>query len=168
MRFARRQRRQDRRQFDAKNRATGLAVVTKNFAAVFLQDAEANAEPESRTFTYGLGGVERVEDAMRFLDSRAGVGEEYDDVAAIANGLDGEHAALVRFHGIDGVIDNVEEHLHQLVAIPAHAGKNRFQLQLNARLCRPQVQRTELQGVGDHGIDVQKSAFRRYLTSEAE
>src|SRR5271154_3143377 len=100
MRFARRQGCQDRGQFDAKDRAARLTVVTKNFAAVFLQDAEANAEAESCTFAHGLGGVERIEDAMRFLDSRAGVGKEYDDVAAIANGLDGEHATLVRFHGI--------------------------------------------------------------------
>ena len=78
MRFARRQGCQDRRKFDAKDRATHLAVVTKNFAAVFLHDAEANAEAESRALTHGLGSVERIEDAMRLLDSRPGVGEKYD------------------------------------------------------------------------------------------
>src|ERR1700722_11738807 len=111
MRFARRQGCQDRGQFDAKDRATGLAVVTKNFAAVFLQDAEANAEAESGTFTHWLGGVERIEDAMRFLDSRAGVGEEDDDIAAIANGLDREPAPLGRFHTAAAVIIIFEKHL---------------------------------------------------------
>ena len=38
-----------------------------------------------------------------------------------------------RFHGVDGVVDDVEEHLHQLIAVAAHAGKNGFQLQFNSR-----------------------------------
>jgi len=55
-----------------------------------------------------------------------------------------------------------------LISVAAHSGKHRLELQLNARLGRTQIQSAELHGIGNHGIDVQKSAFRRYLPRETE
>jgi len=38
------------------------------------------------------------------LDAWAGVGEKNHNIPAVANGLDGQHAALGRFHGVNPLL----------------------------------------------------------------
>src|SRR5574337_1145912 len=71
LQFARRESSEDRREFDAKYGATFRPVVAKNASAVFLDDAEANAQAEPGAFSHGLGGVKGIEHAVRVLDSGA-------------------------------------------------------------------------------------------------
>src|SRR6266404_1207332 len=59
--------------FHAKHSAAGLRVVTKNLARVLLNDAKADAESKAGAFADRLGGIERVENTMRFLQTGAGV-----------------------------------------------------------------------------------------------
>ena len=73
----------------------------------------------------------------------------------------------MRFHGIDSIVDEVEENLHELVAIAADTWKHGLQLQLDARLRRT-IERAQLYRVGDDGIDVEECAFRRNLSRKAE
>src|SRR5215472_10073217 len=72
--------REHRRQFDAENRAAFLAVVAEDFSAVLLHDSETDAQAEARAFADRLGCVKRIENTMRFLDSRTGVGKQGDHV----------------------------------------------------------------------------------------
>ena len=83
---------------------------------------------------------DNISDAVNVWDSvrAAWVGGWYDTVR---QSLDGQHAAVDRFQRIDGIVDDVEEHLHQLIAVAAHAGKHRFELQVDAGFGRAQVQR---------------------------
>src|SRR5438445_5007774 len=120
---------------------------------MFLDDAEADAQAETGTFTDGFRRIERIENAVRFLNAGAGVAEQNDYPAAIASGLDGESAAAVgRFHGVDCVVDDVEKNLKQLIAVAPDAGQNRFQLQFDFRGSRTQIKRTELHGVADDRV----------------
>ncbi len=59
---------------------------------------------------------------MRFLDTGTGVGKQDNDIAPITQGLDRQNAAFVALHGIDRIVDQVEEDLHQLISITADAG----------------------------------------------
>src|ERR1700676_158589 len=122
LKFASGQRRKHRGQFDAKHRAAFLAVVAQYFAGVLLNDSEADAQAQTGTFAHRFGSVERIEDARWFLDAGPGVREEHDDVAAVAQRLDSEHTAAGYFHRVHAVADDVEEDLHQLIAVAAHAG----------------------------------------------
>src|SRR5712692_1617246 len=156
------------RQFHAENSATFLTVVTENLSAMFLDNAEANAQAQTCALADRLRRIERIEDPVRLPDAGAGVREQDYDVAAVAKGLDGQNAALLRFHGIQGVADDVEKNLHQLISVAAHAGKNRFELQLD--LCRPrtQVQRTELHGIVHDGVDIEERSLGGHLARESQ
>ena len=46
---------------------------------MFLDDAVADAEPEASAFAHALGGIEGIEDAIRFLDAGPGVLKFGDD-----------------------------------------------------------------------------------------
>ena len=135
---------------------------------MFLHDAETNTETQAGAFADWLGRIERIEDAVRFLDAWSGIREKHDDVGAVAHGLDSENAALRGFHGVDGVADHIEEDLHQLVSIAANAGKNGLELKLDADGAGAHVESAKLHGIGDHGVDVQKRAFRGNLPGKAE
>ena len=74
----------------------------------------------------------------------------------------------MRFHGVDGVADEVEKHLHELVAVAAHSGEHGFKLQFNARCGRAKIERTKLHGIGHHGVDIEKRALWGNLPCKAQ
>src|SRR6266550_8176577 len=128
MQFLGRKSRQNSRQFHAENRTPFLPVVAKNFSAMLLNDTEANAEAQACAFANRLRRIERIENAMGVLEAGTTVGEQDDNVAAVADRFDRQNTARGCLHGFQGVADNVEENLHQLISITAHAGKNGLQL----------------------------------------
>src|SRR5262249_12674245 len=87
--------------------------------------------------------------------------------AAIASCFYSEDAAFVRFHGVDGVVHDIEEHLHELITISTNAGKHGLELQFDSRLGRA-IERAKLNRVGDDCIDVEKRALRWNLTRKAQ
>ena len=111
---------------------------------MFLDDADANAKTKARAFAHRLGRIERIENAIGVLESRTRVGEKDDHVAAVTNCLDGEDAAFGGFHGFQGVADDVEENLHQLISVSANAREDGFELHLDTRIPGTQVERTKL------------------------
>src|SRR6266853_942383 len=84
LRFAGRKSRQYCGQFHAKHRATGLRVVTKNLPRVLLHDPKTDTQSQPGAFADRLGGVERVEHAMRFLQAWTSVGKQDRNVGAVA------------------------------------------------------------------------------------
>src|SRR6476661_7524338 len=109
MRIAARQRGKNCRKLHTKNSAALLPVVAEYLSGVLLNDAETNAQPEAGALADRLRGVKRIEHAAGILDARPGVGEKHNHVSAIAD-----------------IVDDVEEHLHELVAVTPHTGQNRF------------------------------------------
>ena len=99
---------------------------------MLLNDAEADAEAQARAFAHRLGGIERIENAIRVLEAGTTVGEQDDNVTTVADRLDCQNTARGCFHGLERVADNVEENLHQLISVSAHAGQNGLQLQFDA------------------------------------
>ena len=61
------------RQSDFEHRSALRRVVRGDVAAMFLDDAVADAESEAGSLTHALGGVERIEDAVGVLDAWSGV-----------------------------------------------------------------------------------------------
>src|ERR1700761_466260 len=167
MGFARWERGEHGRQLNTKHGAACLRVVAQDFASVFLDDTETDAQTETRALPNRFRRVERIENAMRLLDTWTGVGKKNDHAAAIARRLDGKNAALMRFHGIDSVVDEIEKHLHELITVAANTREDRLELQFNARLWRA-IERAKLNCVGDDGVDVEERAFRWHLACKTE
>src|SRR5437879_12898736 len=119
---------QNTTQFHAENRTASLPAVAENFSSMLLNDPEANTDAQARARANGLRGIERIENAMGVLEAGTTVGEQNDHVAAVADRLDRQNTARGCLHGFQGVADNVEENLHQLISITAHAGKNGLHL----------------------------------------
>src|ERR1700733_11598568 len=126
-----REKRKNGRNVDAECRAALDTIGRYDPAAVLLKNAVANAEAEARTFADGFGGVKRIEDALGFDEAGAGVGEFNDDVAAFAHGFDGEHTAAVWLHGVNGITDELEKYLKQLIGVAADGGENAAMLRFD-------------------------------------
>jgi hypothetical protein len=111
---------QDGRKLDAEHCTASLSVVAEDIAAVFAHDTVANAEPQASPFSNGLGGVEGVKYAVWLFYARSRIGKQHNDVAAVAQRTNREYAASG--HSVDGIVNNIEENLHQLVAVAANPG----------------------------------------------
>ena len=129
-----RKRREYGGKFDTEYGATGLRRCSTDFSGVFLDNSETDAQAQARSLSDRFRCVKRIENAMRLFDARTSVGKKNDDVAAIASRLDGEYAAFMGFHRIDSVVDEVEENLHELIAVAANSGENGLELQFDSRL----------------------------------
>ena len=112
----------DRKQ-DRKSGAARRRVADLDFAAVFFDDAVANAEAEAGSLPYGLGGVKGIEDAMGTFHAGAAVGEFNAEAIAGDDGANPDFAfAAIFADGVYGVIENIQKNLLELVEI---AGRER-------------------------------------------
>ena len=68
---------------------------------------------------------------MRFLDAGPRIGKLDDHVGPVAQRPHVQHTVADFFHGVNGVTDDVEEDLQQLVRVSAHTRQNRFGPQLD-------------------------------------
>jgi len=68
----------------------------------------------------------------------------------------------------NGIANDIEKYLHQLIAIAAHAGKNGFELCFDARRARAQIESAKLDRVGDNRVDVEKRALCGNLPRKTE
>jgi len=123
---------------------TGL-VHDLDLATVVGDDSVGDGEPEPGAVL--LGRVEGGEDAAQRLDrdAAAGVGDPHADgfLAVHLVGPRMHHQLAAAPHGVDGVQDDVDEHLLQLLTVPQKA-------QLAARKTGGDANLLLLQGWGDH------------------
>src|SRR5271165_925466 len=163
-----RQRREHRWQLHTKYGAARLRVIAHDFPAVLLHDAVADAQSQSGAFPDGLRGVKGIKHPIGILDTGTRVGEKNHHISPVAQRLDRQHATTALRHRVQAVVNDIEEDLHQLVVIAAHARQHGFQLRFNARTAAVQVQRPQLHGAGDNRVDVQQSSLGRHLTRKAQ
>ena len=111
---------------ELKNRAVGVRLDEPQFASVVLDYSKTDSEPHSHTA--GFRRKERIEHALSILDRNSASGvldrEQYGRVTVKARCE--PHVSCVRGHGahrVDGVFDEVQEHLLELRAIQMHLGK---------------------------------------------
>src|SRR5260370_9231944 len=87
LQFLRRENRQDRGQFHAEDGSAFLPVVRKNFSAVLLNDAEADAEAQARALANRLRRIEGIENTLWVFEAGTAVGEQDAVVGALADRL---------------------------------------------------------------------------------
>jgi hypothetical protein len=118
-------------------------VLDRHFAAVRLDDCPDDTE--AKTYTFGLAGHERFEQALAYErgDPRTGVADADGD-AGIAR-IMCAHAHLAPFarllrDGLEGVDDEVEQRLLHLCAI-THDAEGRFHVETQGNLSYGNVAR---------------------------
>ena len=90
---------------------------------MFLDDPVTDAQPKAGSFAHRLSGVEGIENPARVLDSRAAVIELHAHEGVFLEDAHFQQTAPATLHhGIERVVDNVQEDLLQLVRIGHHRG----------------------------------------------
>ena len=87
-----------------------------------LHHAVSGAKSKAGAFAHGLGGVERIEDALRIAHSGAGVGELNHHFAAFAPEVDLKAPAANLLQCVHGIFDDLQKRLQELIGIAEHAG----------------------------------------------
>src|SRR5580692_11213610 len=88
-----------------------------------LHYAINGAQAQARALADRLGRIKGIEDTMRIFDSRAIVGKLHDHLSRFELGADAEHTASGFFERVEGVFDDLHEHLKELMAVTAHLRK---------------------------------------------
>src|SRR5580704_8676997 len=157
-----------RRQFQTESATAFGAVEAENIAAMLLHHAVADTEAEAGALAHGFGGVERIEDFVRLLHPRAGVGKFDDDQAAFAQRANQEDTTASGLHGIHAIADQMIENLEQLIGIAANGRQDAAIFEFDANILFAQVQIAQLDRTGEHGIQIEQLLFGRNLAGEAE
>ena len=112
------------------------SIVSGNVAAMFFHDAVADAEPESSAFAHVLGGVERIEDALRIFNASAVVSELRANVSAHATDANLKLAGAPGFkNGVNRVVDDVQKDLLDLMRVGDNQGRFRRQRRARREYC---------------------------------
>ena len=100
---------------------------------MFFDDTVADAEAQTRAFADGFRSVERVENFLRVLDARAAVVELDPDAVVASEGANFQDAFVLGFqHGIESIVDDVQENLFDLMRVCNHGGDGFVDLALDA------------------------------------
>jgi len=119
------------RQAEHKGGAAFGIILTGNLSPMILHDTVGGAQSQASAFADRLGGVERIEDAMRLFDARAAIGKMNHHVCSLRVGADPKQSSAGFLQGIQGIFDDLNEYLEQLMAVPPHSWQVRFERSLD-------------------------------------
>src|SRR5208282_5695126 len=135
-------------QYDFENSAAVLPVLCADLSAMLLNNSVTDAEAEPRAFAYALGGVERLKNAVRFLDSGTGVVKFGVDISVLGVDTHLQRSSLSGFqHSVYSVVDDVEKHLLQLVRVSGDRRSRAFEFALQLDVIYFQVIVAQRQGL---------------------
>ena len=155
---------QDRESGAARRRVTDL-----NFAAVFFDDAVANAEAEASSLPYGLGGVERIENAVGIFHARAAVGEFDREAIAGDGGANPDFTFTAVFaDGVYGVVKDVEKNLLKLVEIAGGEREVGIEIAMDVDAVELHIVFAKDESFFENLIELDGGAFGLVLASEAQ
>ena len=114
---------------------------------MLLHDTVANTESQPCAFANVFGGVEGIENLAGLFDSRPGILKFREHIAIFCGHANFQAAALPGFqHGVDGIIDDVEEYLLELMRVGGHGRKVGVNLLLQLYVIYPQIVVTQREG----------------------
>src|SRR3977135_3129229 len=111
-----------RRQAHDKGRSFGVQiVVTHNFSTMFADDSVTDTEPQAGSLPNFFGGKKWIKNAIRIGNAGTVIAERdfHERSVAGAHDLNPRRAPCFADR-IVGVIENVEEHLLQLLRVADH------------------------------------------------
>src|SRR5205823_11987734 len=133
------------RKSHGKSRADVWGAVHGDAAVVTLDDAVADAQPESGSHTRRFGGEERLEDALLYVlrHSLTRVGDRDVDFVVLLPRHYGEVPNVDVLHRVFGVDEKVKNDLLKLLVVTAHLRAARIEVSVNFDSAREGSVRTE-------------------------
>src|SRR5579864_6099772 len=147
--------------------AAAGSIVGGDVAAMFFYDAIADAQPEAGPFSNALSGVKRIEDALGILDSSAVVGELRANVSTFRTDTNLEFAGMPSFeNGIDGIVDDIQKYLLDLVRVGDDQGRFGGKIALHADVIDLEIVVAQGQSFVENLADVDLIPLRLALARE--
>ena len=135
---------------------------------MFLHHSVADAQAKPGAFADGLGGIKRVENLVRLLQTGARIGEFDDEVSLFAQRADQQHTAAGRLHRVDRVADQVIENLQNWLGSPRTAGQHAAAFEFDSNILFAQVEIAELNRARENRVQVEQLFFSGDLPRKTE
>ncbi len=156
-------------EFNPECGAAFWAVLAGNFSALILHQPITDAQAEPGAFSHRLGGVKGVEHQIGVAHTAPCVGKKNDHVAFFKQRAHGQRTAAGFLHRIHGVVDDVGEHLKELIGVAPDLRQGVGVMKFDAHILAAQIDAAELHGAVDNRVDVQRHALLAgHLAREAE
>ena len=146
------------RDFDNEGGAFAGKSVRGNGAAMFADDAIAEAEAETGAFAGGLGGEKRVEHFVKMIlwDAGAVIFDGDANVGGSAFGNNADQAVTFDvFECLAGVVEDIQNDLLELVAIAKDSGQGGIEMALHLDVTGAQFVAENFKHATDHFVHVE-------------
>src|SRR5258708_19384224 len=114
-------------------------IFRMDLSAVFLHDTVTDAQTQTRAFTDRFGCVKGIKDTIHVSESIAIIVKTQRHSAIVAAGLDAYFLAGIALQGIDGIIQQIQQNLLELVFIQRHMRQPRLNLYLDVYILVEQM-----------------------------
>src|SRR5208337_481460 len=144
-------------------------VVTNNFAAMFVDNAIANAEAQTSTLADVFGGEERIENTFGIGDAYAVIAKRNFRKCVGAGAYDLNAGGPRGFaDSVVSVVQDVEKYLLQLVGISDDQGQGLVEAFDHLNAVADEIVRAQVHGALQDGVELHGLALRRHLAGKAE
>src|SRR5208337_772388 len=144
-------------------------VVTNNFAAMFVDNAIANAEAQTSTLADVFGGEERIENTFGIGDAYAVIAKRNFRKCVGAGAYDLNAGGPRGFaDSVVSVVQDVEKYLLQLVGISDDQGQGLVEAFDHLNAVADEIVRAQVHGALQDGVELNRLALRRHLAGKAE
>src|SRR5579859_8050499 len=142
-------------QFDGDGGAVGVEVLGVDFAVVFFHRAVAHAQAQAGALAHGLGGIERIEDAVEVAEAGSGVAEAHDNFPGVEVSFHQDFLFRRLLDSLRRVGEKIHENHFELAFVDGNARqvRRKVQFKTDARLL-PLIL-AKHQRIPHHGSDVQ-------------
>src|SRR5215472_1496944 len=143
------------RKLDGDGGAMRVEVLGVDSAVVLFHRAVAHAQAQAGALPHGLGGIERIEDAVEVAEARAGIAEAHHDFLGLEVSFHQDFLFRCLFDRLRGVGEKIHKDHFELAFINGNARQigRKVQLKTDARLLSLIL--AEHQRIADHRCDVQ-------------
>ena len=151
-------------QFELKDRASADSRRRPNPTVVAFDDRVADRKAHSHAML--LRREKCLEDAIKIgrINSRSSIFDRHMYHASLVSfGSHLQHALLNRMHRLDGINDQVQNHLLQLDLVADYGGKPLIEFSLKVHAVLPQIDPHNIQNRQNKIIDVDRSSLVHIL-----
>src|SRR6185312_10018665 len=157
-----------RRQFQNNTRAAVGQIGCLDFTTVLLHDAIADAEAEPGSLAHGLGGVKGIEDAVWIAKARAIIVKVQQNTISVPQRFNADHFPGPSFQRVNGVVEQVEQNLLELIFVESDWRKIRLYLYLQLHIMVADVILTKRQNVLQQDLEIGRFLFQVILAGETQ
>src|SRR5262249_49245158 len=145
-----------------------MQIVGADVAGMLLDYPVADAEAKTSSLSRAFGSKERIENAIQVGKSRAIVAESHNHLVALECGFNRDLLLLQIADRVQGVVEDVQEHLLEHVLLDHYAGKISGNLCSELNSLTAEFVGAQLEHVIDHRSQRKPLSFKLGLPGKAQ